>query len=164
MKFSTAIVATFAALVSAQTGVYNKNVTYVTEVIPEYVTYCPGPTILNFANKKVTVTAATTLTLKDCVVVKPVIVTAHVDCDDCKTKGYVPEAIPTGSYIPSVPEVPAVPGVPQPTGGYAAPSGSYMPTGSYVPTSTQAVTAGASKAMAVSGAGLAGVLAIALAL
>ncbi|PHH56038.1 Clock-controlled protein 6 [Ceratocystis fimbriata CBS 114723] len=164
MKFSTAIVAAFAALVSAQTGVYNHNVTYVTEVIPEYVTYCPGPTVLNFANKKVTVTAATTLTIKDCVVVKPVIVTAHVECDECKTKGYVPEAVPTGSYTPGVPAVPVVPGAPQATGGYVAPSGSYVPTGSYIPTSTQAVTAGASKAMAVSGAGLAGVLALALAL
>lgn len=51
MKFSA------AALVLAATGAMaNKNVTYVTEVVSAYTTYCPGPTVISHADKTYTIT------------------------------------------------------------------------------------------------------------
>ncbi|QGI81730.1 unnamed protein product [Fusarium fujikuroi] len=79
MKFATALA--FAAGVAA----HAKNVTYTTEVVTAYTTYCPGPTEIVHGDKTYTITEATTLTITDCpcTVTKPVITTSAVVCHDC---------------------------------------------------------------------------------
>ncbi|TDZ27014.1 Clock-controlled protein 6 [Colletotrichum sidae] len=137
MKFSA------AALVLAAAGAMaHKNVTYVTEVVSAYTTYCPGPTVITHADKTYTVTTATTLTITDCpcTVTKPVLTTSIVKCDNCA--GATKNAT-----------LPVAPGVTK-----TAPAG----TGAITPTAPVSVpTAGAGKAAALSGAGLAGVLGLA---
>ncbi|KAK2034659.1 mmc protein [Colletotrichum zoysiae] len=135
MKFSA------AALVLAATGALaHKNVTYVTEVVSSYTTYCPAATVITHGDKTYTVTSATTLTITDCpcTVTKPVITSSIVKCDNCAAptkNGTVPIATP----VISKPTIPA--------------------TGAITPTKPASVpTAGAGKAAALSGAGLAGVL------
>ncbi|GJC98387.1 mmc protein [Colletotrichum higginsianum] len=120
MKFSA------AALVLAAGAMAHKNVTYVTEVVSSYTTYCPGPTVITHADKTYTITSATTLTITDCpcTVTKPIITSSVVKCDNCKTT-----IAGTAAITPTKPI--SVP------------------------------TAGAGKAAALSGAGLAGVLGLA---
>ncbi|KAL0942490.1 mmc protein [Colletotrichum truncatum] len=134
MKFSA------AALVLAAGAMASKNVTYVTEVVSSYTTYCPGPTVITHADKTYTITKATTLTITDCpcTVTKPVITSSVVKCDSC--------SVPTkNATIPVV-----------------TPSISKTATGGLTPTKPISVpTAGAGKAAALSGAGLAGVLGLA---
>ena len=49
MQFTTfAVASVFAAAVAASTAAHG-NVTYVTEVLTEYTTYCPGPTTLTYS-------------------------------------------------------------------------------------------------------------------
>ncbi|OAQ61892.1 mmc protein [Pochonia chlamydosporia 170] len=123
------------ALIAAAVGAnaWAKNVTVVTEVVDQYTTYCPGPTQITHGTKTYTVTAPTTLTITDCpcTVTKPVVTTSAVVCHTC------------GGNFPNTTVV-------QPTGGVT-------PTkpGNPVP------TAGAGKAAALSGAGLAGVVGLA---
>ncbi|KAF5967995.1 clock-controlled 6 (CCG-6) [Fusarium coicis] len=145
MKFATALA--FAAGVAA----HAKNVTYTTEVVTAYTTYCPGPTEIVHGDKTYTVTKATTLTITDCpcTVTKPVITTSAVVCHDCpappahhgNNSTMVP-VYPTGK--PGKPGSPAGPGA-TPTAG--APS--------------EVPTAGAGKVAALSGAGLAAVVGLA---
>ncbi|KKA26582.1 hypothetical protein TD95_003963 [Thielaviopsis punctulata] len=146
MKFSASVLVA-ASAVAAQTGV--SNVTYVTDVVTAYTTFCPEATVLTYGGKTYSVTEATTLTITDCpcTVSKPVYTSSYVACSTCTpaANGTVPTPAPAAG-----------------TGSYSH-TASYVPTGSYVPTPS-AVTAGAGKAIAVSGAGLAGVLAVALAL
>ncbi|GKT50344.1 clock-controlled protein 6 [Colletotrichum spaethianum] len=138
MKFSA------AALVLAASGAMaHKNVTYVTEVVSAYTTWCPGPTVITHADKTYTITSATTLTITDCpcTVTKPVITSSVVKCDNC--------ALPTKNATIPV----ATPAVSKT---------SIVGTGSITPTKPVSVpTAGAGKAAALSGAGLAGVLGLA---
>ncbi|KAF5651218.1 clock-controlled 6 (CCG-6) [Fusarium sp. NRRL 52700] len=140
MKFAAALA--FAAGVAA----HAKNVTYTTEVVTAYTTYCPGPTEIVHGDKTYTITEATTLTITDCpcTVTKPVITTSAVVCHDCPAPsahhGYNSTMVPvypTGGK----PGSPAGPGA-TPTGG--APS--------------EVPTAGAGKVAALSGAGLAAVV------
>lgn len=79
MKFSAAAVIAAAAGVSAG---YAKNVTYTTEVVDVYTTYCPEPTKITHGGKTYTITEATTFTITDCpcTVTKPVITTSAVVC------------------------------------------------------------------------------------
>lgn len=73
------------ALAIAATGAMaSKNVTYVTEVVESYVTYCPAPTEITHGTQTYTVTEPTTLTITDCpcTVTKPVIPTSTVVCHD----------------------------------------------------------------------------------
>ncbi|KAI3532526.1 mmc protein [Colletotrichum paranaense] len=135
MKFSA------AALVLAATGAMaNKNVTYVTEVVSAYTTYCPGPTVISHADKTYTITKATTLTITDCpcTVTKPVITSSIVKCENCAAptkNGTIPVATPALSKT------------------------TVAGTAAITPTKPVSVpTAGAGKAAALSGAGLAGVL------
>lgn len=51
MKFSAAVLA-FAAGAMA-----NKNITYVTEVVSAYTTYCPAATVITHGDKTYTVTS-----------------------------------------------------------------------------------------------------------
>ncbi|KAF4785376.1 mmc protein [Colletotrichum scovillei] len=135
MKFSA------AALVLAATGAMaNKNVTYVTEVVSAYTTYCPGPTVISHADKTYTITKATTLTITDCpcTVTKPVLTSSIVKCENCAAptkNGTIPVATPALSKT------------------------TVAGTAAITPTKPVSVpTAGAGKAAALSGAGLAGVL------
>ncbi|KAK1700339.1 mmc protein [Colletotrichum godetiae] len=141
MKFSA------AALVLAAAGAMaHKNVTYVTEVVSAYTTYCPGPTVITHADKTYTITTvrrireATTLTITDCpcTVTKPVITSSIVKCENCAAptkNGTLPVATPALSKT------------------------TVAGTAAITPTKPVSVpTAGAGKAAALSGAGLAGVL------
>ncbi|WYZ41609.1 hypothetical protein EsH8_V_000504 [Colletotrichum jinshuiense] len=134
MKYSA------AALVLAAAGAMaHKNVTYVTEVVSSYTTYCPGPTVITHADKTYTITTATTLTITDCpcTVTKPVLTSSVVKCDSC---------VPTKNVTIPV----------------ATPKTTIAGTAAITPTKPATVpTAGAGKAAALSGAGLAGVLGLA---
>lgn len=126
MKFVAALA--FAAGVAA----HAKNVTYTTEVVTAYTTYCPGPTEIVHGDKTYTVTEATTLTITDCpcTVTKPVHTAPVEVCKTCNV---------------TVPK-PPTPSAPAPTGGIK-------------PTTPPPVVAGAAK---LSGAGLAAVLGAAI--
>ncbi|GKT90882.1 MMC protein [Colletotrichum tofieldiae] len=140
MKFSA------AALVLAAGAMAHKNVTYVTEVVSSYTTYCPGPTVITHADKTYTITSATTLTITDCpcTVTKPVITSSVVKCDTWFD--FVPST--KNATIPI-----ATPVVSKTT---------IAGTAAITPTKPASVpTAGAGKAAALSGAGLAGVLGLA---
>jgi|ERR1712176_345884 len=107
MKFTAAVVLAAATAVSAgKMGHgygHEKNVTYTTEVVTEYTTYCPEPTTLTWGDKTITVTEPTTVTITDCphgcTITKPVYSTSKVYCHDCghnatatyKPTGYTPE-------------------------------------------------------------------------
>lgn len=124
MKFAATIVA-FAAAASA----YKKgNVTYTTEVVTEYTTFCPEPTTLTYGDKTYTVTKPTTLTITDCpcTVSRPIETTTKVVCENGEC--HKPNA--TATYKPKPPP-------------------------------TEPVTAGAGKTVALTGAGLAGLLGLA---
>ncbi|KAJ6440368.1 phospholipid metabolism enzyme regulator [Purpureocillium lavendulum] len=140
MKFTAAVVLAAAAGASAH---YKGNATVVTEVVDVYTTYCPAPTEITHGTKTYTVTEPTTLTITDCpcTITKPVITTSSVACHTCG--GYTNSTVPTGA--PST-------AVPPPVG-----TGSLTPT---VPP-TAVPTAGAGKAAALSGAGLAGIVGLA---
>lgn len=79
MKFSAAAVIVAVAGVSA-----HSNVSYTTEVVTAYTTYCPAPTEITHGGKTYTITEATTLTITDCpcTITKPVITTSAVVCHD----------------------------------------------------------------------------------
>ncbi|PHH86570.1 hypothetical protein CDD83_10048 [Cordyceps sp. RAO-2017] len=176
MKFTAAVVLAAAAGASAH---YGGNATVVTEVVDVYTTYCPGPTQITHGSKTYTVTEATTLTITDCpcTITKPVMTTSAVVCHTCGGNGGNP-------VYPSAPANPGNPGNPgnggnpgyngtasatatvvppggtviAPTGTVVPPAGS-SPAGTHAPTAVP--TAGAGKAAALSGAGLAGVVGLA---
>lgn len=81
MKFSAAAVLAIAAGATAQ-QTPGSNVTYTTEIVESYVTYCPGPTEISHGGKTYTITEATTLTITDCpcTVTKPLTTTSAVVC------------------------------------------------------------------------------------
>ncbi|RYO92349.1 hypothetical protein DL766_010341 [Monosporascus sp. MC13-8B] len=83
---------TFAAALALAAGVsasypVGGNVTYATEVVTSYETYCPGPTTLTYGQTTYTVSSATTLTITNCpggcTVTKPVYTTSSVVCKTC---------------------------------------------------------------------------------
>ncbi|KAJ4309135.1 hypothetical protein N0V84_011678 [Fusarium piperis] len=152
MKFAAALA--FAAGVAAHA---KSNVTYTTEVVTAYTTYCPAPTEITHGGKTYTITEATTLTITDCpcTITKPVITTSAVVCHDCPApppvKGGNSTLVPV--HPTGHPGKPSQPGQPQvPTGPVATPTGGAP---SEVP------TAGAGKVAALSGAGLAAVVGLA---
>ncbi|KAH6697611.1 hypothetical protein F5X68DRAFT_226972 [Plectosphaerella plurivora] len=106
MQFS--IVAVLAAATAVQAGSYGYpapgNVTYTTEVVTAYTTYCPEPTTLTHGDKTYTITEATTLTITDCpcTISKPVLTTsAHP-----VPTAYPPPPAPPAANT-SIPVVPA---------------------------------------------------------
>ncbi|KAF4493627.1 clock-controlled 6 (CCG-6) [Fusarium agapanthi] len=151
MKFATAL--TFAAGVAA----HAKNVTYTTEVVTAYTTYCPGPTEIVHGDKTYTVTEATTLTITDCpcTVTKPVITTSAVVCHDCPA--------PPAHHGNNSTMVPVYPTGKPGHGGESGKPGSPAGPGA-TPTAgapSEVPTAGAGKIAALSGAGLAAVVGLA---
>ncbi|RYP55364.1 hypothetical protein DL768_000119 [Monosporascus sp. mg162] len=119
---------TFAAALTLAAGVsasypIGGNVTYATEVVTSYETYCPGPTTLTYGQTTYTISSATTLTITDCpggcTVTKPVYTTSSVICSTCSeapttdvpvyptTTPVYPTEVPT-TGVPEVPsEVPS---------------------------------------------------------
>jgi len=154
MKFTAAVVLAAAAGASAHA---HGNVTVVTEVVESYVTYCPGPTEITHGGTTYTVTEATTLTITDCpcTITKPVITTSAVECHDCAVPTTTPVVVvppPAGHNSTVYPPPVAPPASSAPPAGPPAPP---------APPATTPPASGASKAIAMSGAGLAGVLALA---
>lgn len=153
MKFSAAAVLAIAAGASA-----HSNVTYTTEIVDTYTTYCPAPTEITHGGKTYTITEATTFTITDCpcTVTKPVITTSAVVCHNCPAPGY------TNSTLVAVPTQPGKPNPPAssvPVGTAPGP-GAPAPTGTSGPKPTTVPVAGAGK-VALSGAGLAGIVGLA---
>lgn len=148
MKFTaTVVLAAAAAGVSA-----SSNVSYVTEVVTAYTTYCPGPTEITHGGKTYTITEATTLTITDCpcTITKPVLTTSAVVCHDCPA---APPAHGSNStLVPVVPTGTASGETPATTPGSGSGSGS---SPSEVPAS------GAGKVAVLSGAGLAALVGLA---
>lgn len=147
------------------------NVTYTTEVVTAYETYCPGPTTITYGQKTYTVSKATTLTITDCpcTISKPVYTTSKGSTTAATTG---PTTAPTTYATVTPPSSKPTTAVPttyyptgnstlttvKPTGGATTPT-TYAPgSPSGTPTGTAIPTAGAGKAAAMSGAGLAGVL------
>jgi carbohydrate-binding DOMON domain-containing protein len=125
-------VAAVLAVASVAMAHYNASVAYTTEVVTAYTTYCPGPTIITHSDKTYTITSATTFTITDC----PCTVVKPVTTSSvvsCHTCGY----------------------------NATTPITTAKPTASYTPKTSTVATAGAGKAAALSGAGLAGVLGLA---
>ncbi|KAG4287776.1 hypothetical protein FPRO06_05428 [Fusarium proliferatum] len=151
MKFATALA--FAAGVAA----HAQNVTYTTEVVTAYTTYCPGPTEIVHGDKTYTITEATTLTITDCpcTVTKPVITTSAVVCHDCPA--------PPAHHGNNSTLVPVYPTGKPGHGGESGKPGSPAGPGA-TPTAgapSEVPTAGAGKVAALSGAGLAAVVGLA---
>ena len=132
MKFSAAAV--IAAAAGAQAYAYS-NVTYTTEVVTAVTTYCPGPTQITYGGETYTVSEATTLTITKC----PGGCTISYPVSTISTSGYSNATAPV---------------VPYPTGTVSTPP----PAAPTYPAEEPPVTAGAGKAVAVSGAALVGVL------
>ncbi|KJZ71071.1 Clock-controlled protein 6 [Hirsutella minnesotensis 3608] len=148
MKFTVAAVLAAAAGASAH---YGGNATVVTEVVESYVTYCPGPTQITHGDKTYTVTEATTLTITNCpcTITKPVLTTSSVVCNNCGG-GFTNSTAPA-SNPPAVPTATPV----------NPPVGTGFPPTQVPSAPTTVPTAGAGKAAALSGAGLAGVVGLA---
>jgi len=135
MKFSTAVL---AAAAGAQA--WASNVTYTTEVVTQLTTWCPEATQVTYGGSTYTVTEATTLTITNC----PCTITKPVTTTSPKTTKYA-------NSTAAAPTTPAV---------------KTTPVGTISATKTAATTlatAGAGKAAALSGAGLAGMLGLAAA-
>lgn len=128
MKFSAAVVLAAVAGASA----WKSNVTYTTEIVDVYTTYCPASTQITYGSKTYTVTEATTLTITDCpcTVTKPVTTTSYANST-------VVAPTTTPSKVGTI-------------------SASASKTAA-----TTLATAGAGKAAALSGGALAGVLGLA---
>jgi len=168
MRFSSIVAAAAVMVAGASAG---SNDTYVTEVVTAYTTYCPEATQIVHGNVTYTVTSATTLTITNCpcTITKPVISSTVTYCPTCAPAQppppphvYYNSSSPVShppAGTPANPPVGTAPPVKPPVG--TAPPAK-PPVGSTVPTAPIATfTGGADKAMAASGAGLAGLLALA---
>lgn len=136
MQYSVVALAALVATVSASGYGYKNESTpvYTTEVVTSYETYCPGPTTITYGEQTYTVTEATTLTITDCpcTVVKPVYTSSVV--------------APT--HVPVYPNATTTE-----VGSTAMPSS--------MPTTTPIEANSGNKAIAFSGASLAGLLGLA---
>jgi len=149
MQFKAVSVLALAATASASYGYGYSNVSYTTEVVTEYTTYCPEATQVSYNGQTYTVTEPTYLTITNCpcTISKPVYVTSSVACNTCAAPTTTPVYYNTTSPAATYPVSPVYP-----TGTGSGPVGT---------TSPAAITGAANKAVAVSGAGLAGLLGVA---
>ncbi|EFQ97807.1 hypothetical protein MGYG_00847 [Nannizzia gypsea CBS 118893] len=169
MRYSVATVAAMASIASASligtgTGAPMPDVT--TEVLTNYVTWCPEATTITHGSQTYTVTEPTSLTFTEpCTVTRTLTSSTITECSSCPTSATVAPTTAPGTGAP----------VPVPTGGstsiyepptypnstaQAPPMGTASGTGSMtapLPTFTGA----ASHAVVGAGAGLAGVLGLA---
>ncbi|KAH6655618.1 hypothetical protein BKA67DRAFT_243782 [Truncatella angustata] len=161
MKFTVATVAALA--VGAQASYAAGNVTYTTEVVTAYTTYCPAATQVTYGGKTYTITEATTLTITDCpcTVSKPVYTTSSVICSTCTSAAASSSTAAASSSAPVYPTnngtTVASTSTVKATGGQTTTkaSATASTTASSVP------TAAAGKLAALSGAGLAGLVGLA---
>lgn len=122
-----------AVVLAAAAGVQaGHNVTYTTEVVTALTTYCPASTQITYGGTTYTITEATTLTITDC----PCTVTKPVTISSTPYANSTVALTKTSSKIGTI----------APSSTKAAPS--------------SIATAGAGKAAALSGAGLAGMLGV----
>lgn len=91
MKFAAAVLA-LAAGANAWS-----NVTYTTEVVTAYTTYCPEPTEITHGGKTYTITEATTFTITDC----PCTVTKPVTTISPTPSYHNSTVVPTGTLPPT---------------------------------------------------------------
>jgi len=136
MQYS--VVALAALVATASAGYYpapsnGTTPVYTTEVVTSYTTYCPGPTEVVHGSMTYTVTEATTLTITDCpcTIVKPVYTSSVVAPPPAVT-------YPAGNATTTAVGTTAVPTV--------------------APTTTPIEANSGNKAIAFSGASLAGLL------
>jgi hypothetical protein len=137
MQYSVVALAALVATASAG-GYYNGTTpVYTTEVVTSYTTYCPYPTTVVHGEKTYTVTEATTLTITDCpcTIVKPVTTSSVV--------------APPPTHVPVYPNATITTEV----GTTAVPTSK--------PSTTPIEANSGNKAMAFSGASLAGLLGLA---
>ncbi|TVY56236.1 Clock-controlled protein 6 [Lachnellula cervina] len=160
MQYSA--VALLALAGAASAAVTNGTVAYTTEVHTAYTTVCPASTQLTFNGVTYTATASTTLTITNCpcTIVKPVSTSAaaYVPSDSPKPSQMrsasgviVPPAQYTNGTSPVVPA--------KTTPGGSVGTSSAKASGTASPSTISA--SGANKAMAFSGASLAGLLGLA---
>ncbi|TVY49586.1 Clock-controlled protein [Lachnellula occidentalis] len=149
MQYSAVALLALAASVSA---VSNGTVAYTTEVHTAYTTVCPASTQLTFNGVTYTATASTTLTITNCpcTVVKPVSTSAVVYCATCAPSSAAapPPSYTNGTVVPA-----------KTTPGGSVGTTSAKASGTASPSTITA--SGANKAMAFSGASLAGLLGLA---
>jgi len=135
----TSFVAAFAAAVVGASANYNASTTWVTDVVTAFTTVCPLATVLTYNEKTYTVSESTTLTITDCpcTISKPVIVTSSVYCYSCSAQT---------TLYPNTTSVTASAALNGPT---------------FTSTTSTLPTAGADRAVAFSGAALAGLVGLA---
>ncbi|TVY37554.1 Clock-controlled protein [Lachnellula subtilissima] len=157
MQYSA--VALLALAASASAAVKNGTVAYTTEVHTAYTTVCPASTQLTFNGVTYTATASTTLTITNCpcTIVKPVSTSAVVYCAT-----FTPKPAPSSAVVVPPPvytnaTTPVVPA--KTTAGGSVGTTSAKASGTATPSTITA--SGANKAMAFSGASLAGLLGLA---
>ncbi|KAI1199633.1 hypothetical protein F5X97DRAFT_113770 [Nemania serpens] len=158
MKFAIAVAA-FVAGVSAGYPAYSAapNVTYTTQVVTSYETYCPGPTQITYGTNTYSVTEATTLTITDCpcTVSVPVYTTSSVIYSTCSSSSSSAPAYPTFT-VPVYPSSNYTAVYPTTTPAAVPTTGGVYPT--TTPSVTAIPTAGAGKVAAFSGAAFAGLM------
>lgn len=149
MQYSAVAILALAA--SASAAYSNETaVAYTTEVVTNYVTYCPVATTLTYGHVTYTASESETVTIPGTyTVVKPVYSTSAVYCNSCKPT-YTPVAYPTANATTVKPVPTTYPA------GTAAPT--IAPTAT--PSPSPITSSGASK-FALSGASLAGLVGIA---
>ncbi|KAI9642766.1 hypothetical protein NHQ30_008498 [Ciborinia camelliae] len=174
MQFSTiAIISAFAAAVSA-TGNHSVSATasdpvvWVTDIVTQYTTFCPAATALEYNGITYTAKANETITITNCpcTVSKPVYTTSVVECNGCSANPTAPAGTAPAGSAPVYGNSTA----PAPTSAASTNQGGSVGTTSAPvgpsPTSA-AATAGitatnnGNRAIAFSGASLAGLLAVA---
>lgn len=144
MQFS--VVALAALVATASASYTNGTVMYTTEVYTAYTTVCPAATELTFNGKTYTATESTTLTITNCpcTVVKPVTTSSVV----------APSSAPVYANT-TTPAAATTPAATKSAVGTTSAKASAPATPSTITAS------GANKAMAFSGASLAGLLGLA---
>jgi len=160
MRFSAAVAV--SALAAGVSATYNYTTpsypSYTTEVVTEYTTYCPGATEITYGGQTYTATSETTLTITNCPCTITYPVTSSV-VTSCPTT-----SVPHTTYAPPPTTYAPTTSAPYTTAPYTpttyAPSSTsvYTSTGSPIPTNA------AGKAVVGSGAGLAAIFGLALAL
>jgi len=161
MRFSiAAVVAALAAGVLAQgySSSVSTPVQYTTDVVYEYVTWCPEATTLTYGGTTYTVNTPTSLTLSGSsyTVQTPIYTTTSVICNSCSGAPPVPSSATILPVVsPLYPSSPAGSPVLSSGGPAGSPSGT-VPAGA-----APQFTGGAPRAVVGAGAGLAGILGVA---
>ncbi|KAG6026236.1 hypothetical protein E4U40_002223 [Claviceps sp. LM458 group G5] len=141
MKYATALI---AAAVGVQAWSSKNGTQVVTEVVDQYVTYCPGPTHITHGDKVYTVTKVRNIRERR---------HSSIQYKGARDDGSTAAPSNPANTEPAATEPAATVPAPAPTGGLVMTPTKGQPT--TVP------TAGAGKAAALSGAGLAGIVGLA---